>query len=178
MNRWRIISLISLTLLFASCDKEASTDASSSATAGTAATINTPADSVEDLIAKLPDDAPPSRAPAPQVQLFGTFSTSGALPSPQGERVVEVDEKAVAELNMVAKFRVESAFAERAIDPSESVIVQLGGAEEGDGLLLTVRYKGKSSAHKVVPAGNGPELVSNLDHTVDRTLDALGVPRR
>lgn len=161
-----------LLIALAGCDKQAETPVPSTS----AGPGETTAERVEDLLAKLPDKAPVEVAP-PKVQTFGRFGTNGAMPSPEGDRPVEVDAKAISELNIVATFRVESAFAERVVDPSESIIVQFGG-EEDDGLRLTIRYQGKSVSRNIVPATSGPELVSNLDHTVDRLLDELGVPRR
>lgn len=161
-----------LLLALAACDK-------ADETTGAGATTG---ESVEELLAKLPAESrgvSPAQPAAdlPLVQTFGRFGTNGVVPSLDGDRPVEVDERAVSELNIVAAFRVESAFAERQIDPRESVIVQFGG-EENDGLLVTIRYKKRSVSRSIVPATNGPELVSNLDHTVDRLLDELGVPRK
>lgn len=135
--------------------------------------------SVDELVDKLPAAAPKQQPtpPKPDVQFFGKFSSNAARPTSAGETPVTLDPKALGELNVVAKFRVESAFVERRVTPGESIIVQFGG-EDTDGLLITVRYGGRSASHKIPPANNGPELVSNLDHTVDRVLDELGIPRR
>lgn len=164
--------IIALLIIFAiGCDKDAAVPPSTASQ-----TAEQTAERVEELVAKLPEAAPKKAEPA-NVQMHGKFGTNGALPTPDGDQLVEVDAKAVAELNLVSRFRIESAFAERAVDPNESIIVQLGG-EEADGLLVNVRYQGRTASHHIVPASNGPELVSNLDHTMDRLLDELAIPRR
>ncbi len=169
----RTLTLLVLIAL-AGCDKAPESTAPA-ATSGAAAEAAKAADSIDDLLAKLPEAAPVKEV-APVVQSFGRFGTNGEMPGSDGA-LVEVDAKAVSELNIVASYRAQSAFAERQIDPKESVIVQFGG-EETDGLLLTIRYQGKSVSRNIVPASSGPELVSNFDHTVDRLLDQLGVPRK
>ena len=168
--------LLVVLIALAGCDKADDAAAKQSSTASASTAGSTTGEAIEDLLAKLPEAAPEKVQP-PKVQTFGKFGTNGAMPSPDGDQLVEVDSKAVSELNIVAAFRVESAFAERQVDPSESVIVQFGG-EEADGLRMTIRYQGKSVSRNIVPANSGPELVSNLDHTTDRLLDELGVPRR
>ena len=158
--------LVLIVALALGCDKDAATPPMTASQ-----TAEQTAEAVEELVNKLPE-APPREAAPVDVQIHGKFGTNGALPTPDGDKLVEVDPKAVAELNLVAQFRIESAFAERAIDPNESVLVQLGG-KEADGLLVNARYQGKTASHHVVPASSGPELVSNLDHTMDRVLGAL-----
>ena len=141
-----------------------------------------PATEVERLAAevdKIAANAPtPPQAPDVNVQVTGSFGVNGARPTADGEKLAEADSAAVAELNIVAKFRVETAFAERDVDAGESVLVTFGGPGETDGLLLTVRYQRAVKSHKIPPASNGPELVANLDHTLDRILDELGVARK
>lgn len=177
MGRWFrvLIFAAAMTVVTTACDRE-----TEGAKSPPASTTGPPEGSVAELLDKLPEASAPAAKAAdiPDVQFYGKFGTNGALPTPDGERLVEVDPRAVAELNIVAQFRVESAFAERKADPSQSVLVQFGGAEDDDGLLVTVRYKGRAASRKVVPADNGPELVANFDHTIDRALDELGVPRK
>ena len=161
--------IVILALLFAlcGCDKDEE-----------ATPAEGPASEVEELVAQLPEKPTPIANRGPQnLQFFGRFGTNGAMPGLDGDSLVEVDEKAVAELNLVAQFRAQSAFVERDVDPDESLIMQFGGGE-ADGLRVTVRYQGKSVARNIAPANNGPELVSNMDHTLDRLLDELGIPRK
>ena len=177
----RILGTFVLTglLLGAGCDKP---DGEESQGTTTHATTAEPA--VGDLLAKLPDPANAPKSPTvakqvPVVQFFGKFGRNAGLPTASGGLTpIQVDAKAIGELNIVGAQRVESAFVERDLISGESVIVQFGGADPNDGLLLTVRYAGRSASRPIVPANNGPELVSNLDHTVDRLLDELGVTRR
>lgn len=173
--RARIYATMLSLLVAGGCDKPAEEKAPTT----TAATTGEP--SVDELLGKLPKAQPPKGpapvAEAPQVQVVGKFSGNASLPTSGEPKPFQLDPKAVDELNIVGPPRIESAFLERTLGPEASVIVHLGGAEN-DGLMLTVRHAGRSASRPIPPANNGPELVSNLDHTLDRVLDELGIPRR
>ena len=171
-----LLCLLLSTAALSACDRDESTER-----VDEAKIQDKSMDEITELADKLPPASKKGSADVKKgderLQYMGRFTTKGAQPTLDGFDPVDVEPAAVEELNLVAKWRVESAFAERNLGPKEVVMIQFGG-EGDDGLQVSIRVRGKASSHKVVPANNGPELVTNFDHTLDRVLDELGIARK
>lgn len=122
---------------------------------------------------------PPDSPEVAPTEYRGSFGKNAQRPVRDGApQPVEIPTDVIEQLNATAQERIDSAFTMRQVSPDDSYVVTLGGAGESDGLLLTITHDGRSAAHHIPPATSEPELVSNLDHTTDRVLDELGVPRQ
>lgn len=157
--------LLTAAVLVAACDKRPATEEAPER------------DSAETNAGQTSSAEPPG-SHARVASYEGTFDARAARPVSQGApQPVELPRGVVDELNSVAPERIEAAFLGRKLAGAD-VVVRFGGPDQNDGLLLTVVVGGRTASRAIPPATNAPEQVTNLDHTVERLLDELGISRQ